>query len=344
MVAKTRLALIALSALVIGIAFTLCGIMLFFTQNFQQTSSNSYVGTAGFVFGTSVNLIQENTEFKVVLNNLDCKAGNAKAEINLNIVCEESGENDYFYNEELIYFLLQVPYEIDHVTVDYYARTPEFYGGSVDYYTFNDSVSYVLVQIPKRNGNFSFGENRNFRFCFDMKNVFIRSGQCTYEMDVTFSSNFDYGIITTDSLEEIASCSKTAVFRWSKKAELYVVEPIPLFPFDQVKPISDGIHVIDGEREYSWDIESIATGVGSDSVILTFQDIIMSELVLNRNNFMWFSLGLGIPLFISSVFEFLREITGLRKVYEEKTLFVILMVFNLFIIMVLHVVFFALSI
>jgi uncharacterized membrane protein len=317
MTSKATLAGIALAALILGVIFTSMGIgiWLYYTnQSFQPTSSHISDTPVGFVFGISENLTQEDTDFKIFLENLECRQGTVKAKIVLNIVCQELEKTNLFYNENSIFFLLQVPYKINNVTVDYYARDPEFYGGTVDYRVFNNSISLVLVEIPKKNGNFTFGESRNLAFYFEMENAFSQTTHYTYEMDVTFTNYFDKVIRREDSLYEIVTPSTTTVFRMLRDAELYIEQPDMNYTLSQIMPLPHGIHYYSDNRRYSWDVKAISTSFGSDSVILDFEHIPTKNETVTRENFMWFSLGLGIPLFISSLFEFLREKSGLSQI------------------------------
>lgn len=315
MTSDKPLAIIALAALILGVALALYGTFLFSTPlSFEPTSRGSD-NPIGYVFGTSEKLIQENTDFRIFLENLECKQGTVKARIALNIVCQELEKTNLFYNETSMFFLLQVPYKISNVTVDYYARTPEFYGGSVDFKFFNESnVSLVIVEIPRKNGNFTFGESRNFAFYFEMENVFSQTSYYTYELDATFTNYFDRSIRRDDSLYNIVTATTTTVFRMLRDAELYIAQPDMNYTLTQIMPNPHGIHYYSNNRQYSWDLKAISTSFGSDSVVLDFEHIGRRDEVGTRENTMLFLLGLGIPLAISSFFELWREKDGLSQI------------------------------
>ena len=317
MTSKRTLAIIALVALLVGIVFTSIGIYIgiwFITQSPQSTSSPVSDVPVGFVFGNSENLTQEATYFRLHLENVDCNEETIKAELYMIVVSQEMENPTPLYNDNSIFFLLQIPSEITDVKVDYHMRDrdPQFYGG--DYELINSTVlhsglSAILVEIPKE--NFEFGENEFLAFYFTMSNVFSNVNSYTYQRALTFSSSFDDAVSNLNLLRDV-EYRNTAVFRFLHTAELFVEEPYEVN--SQIMPLPQGIHYYSNHTHYSWNIKTIATSVGSDSVILEFEDIPIKNELLFLDNVMWLSLGLGIPLFISSLFEFLRVKDGLSQI------------------------------
>ena len=316
---KSNIALISLIFLIVGLEIVGYGIASLSQSTFHSTSSQTSESPLGFVFGASDNLTQEASDFRLHLEKLDCRQETVEAKLTMNVVCQELEKTNPFYNAKSIFFLLQIPSEIRNVEVVYKVRDPQFFGGNtqiLNNHVLNNGISAILVEIPKE--NFTFGKPMYFAFNFEMKNAFSMINPYSYEMVVTFSNNFDASIENSNSLKNVFAYS-TTIFRWLRDVELYVEQPID-FPLSQVMPVPQGIHYYSNHTQYSWDVKAISTSFGSDSIILSFDDTATKNMIASRENQGWFSLGLGIPLGISSIFELLKVKKELLfKVREKKT-------------------------
>jgi hypothetical protein len=248
------------------------------------------------------------------LENVVRSEGTIKAELDMIVVSQEMENPTPLYNEKSIFFLLQIPSENRDVKVDYHMgdRDPQFYGGNykiINSTVLHSGLSAILVEIPKE--KFTFGESEVLAFYFTMSKVFSNVNSYTYQRALPFSSNFNDAVSNSNLLRDV-EYRNTAAFRFLHTAELYVEEPNEVN--SQIMPLPQGIHYYSNHTQYSWNIKTIATSVGSDSVILHFEDVPTKNVFLVLESVMWFSLGLGIPLSISSLFEFLREKDGLSQI------------------------------
>ncbi len=312
---------IAIIALILGVMFIVYGSWLYRTNPpFQQTSNRILDTPVGFAFGNSENLTQESTYFWLHLENIECKERTIEAELDMNFVCQEMKNPTPFYNEKSVFFLLQIPSDISDVKVDYHmrGRDPQFYGGyfQIINSTFlHSGLSAILVEIPKE--NFTFGKSEFLCFYFKMTNVFSKVNSYTYQRVITFSSNFDDAVRNSIWQKHIVA-DNTAVFRLLYAAELYVEEP---FDFNsQMLPLPRGIHYYSNHTQYSWNIKTIATSFGSDSVVIDFEDIPTKNTIATNENWMLFCWGLGIPLVVTALLEIPREIASLKSASHENSL------------------------
>jgi hypothetical protein len=332
---KANLVLCSLIFLIIGVELAGYGSALLLIQpQSQSTSNQTSEAPVGFVFGNSENLTQEATYFWLHLENVDCKAGTINAELDMQVECQKVKNPHPFYSEKSVFFLLQVPSNISNVKVDYHMRDkdPQFYGGT--FQTINGTVSAILVEIPKE--NFTFGEQEFLCFYFEMSNVF-KVDSYTYQRAITFSNNFDDAIRESIWQRHIVA-DNTAVIRLLYKAELYVEQPND-FTLAQIMPVPRGIHYYSNHTQYSWDLKAISTSLGSDSIILCFEDIAAKNTIAKHESFGWFLLGFGIPLGISSFFELQKTkkkmAFNIREKKTQKSLLTLIL-FAIAIFLILH--------
>ena len=227
--------------------------------------------------------------------------------------CKEWAKTDLHFNGETMYFILQVPSQIDkdsvkvHYNRDY--QDPQFWGGTYSCQNGNgtDKISLVTVEVPIE--NFTYNALSYLAFNFEMKDAFVRINHFTYQLGISFTTNLDSDKYGSDGLREITpiSGSDSLVFRWAASASLYVEQPNSRYFLSQITPVSDGIHYYAGNTHYSWDVKAISTSFGTDSIILTIEDNVAKEKGAIQNQFAYLFLGIGIPLVISSLAEYIRE-------------------------------------
>lgn len=304
--------------LLIGSIITGAGTVLLinvFLQPSQPVSSQTSDRFSGFVFGTSENLTQERTNIQLVLKDIDCSKKEINATVSLNVVCQEWDKTSFLYNSTSIFFQLQVPSEINDLTVTYQAGIdPKYFGGTFSY---NNNVSAnhistITLELPKE--NFTFKENTRVSFNFKMVDAFSTINSYTYELDIPFSSGFD-SYAENEIQYTQSTFSTVSIYRWLQSAELYVEKPAVEnnYIVTQIMPEPYGINYYLNQTRYHWNVKLLSTSFGTDVIILTVEDVTAKNDIENYQTWGWFLVGLGIPTIISASYEFIKE----KKAYSK---------------------------
>lgn len=102
----------------------------------------------GFIFGTSEYISYEKTSIFIHIEDYKWEEDEVSVTLDINIFCRNKTKNDY------IYYLLQTPYSMIDVDIQYLAKYPEFYSGNtVVKYLDEQDISYLLIRIPKINAS-----------------------------------------------------------------------------------------------------------------------------------------------------------------------------------------------
>jgi hypothetical protein len=314
MTTKPNLALLSAITGIIGLVLAIYGGLYLFAPTFQNTPVSQNLQTpVGFAFATTAPLVQDETLFNLYYNSIDANRGTVNVTARVTFQCKEWAKTDLHLNGETMYFILQVPSQIDknsvivHYNRDY--QDPQFWGGTYSCENGNgtEKISRVTVEVPIK--NFTYDASSYLEFKFEMKNAFVRINQFTYQLGISFTTNLGSDNYGSDGLREITPISgiDSLVFRWVARASLYVEQPDNRYFLSQIMPVSNGIHYYAGNTHYSWDVKAISTSFGTDSIILTIEDNVAKEKGTIQNQFAYLFLGIGIPLAISSLAEYIRE-------------------------------------
>lgn len=317
MTAKPNLALLCILLLATGFLLTFfggCYLTALITTN-PSTNESLQTSGGGFAFGVTAPLIQSQTDFNLQLNNLDADKGSVNAAVRINFECAEWSKDDVHFNGDTMYFLLQVPSQIDNATldVDYIQayKNPRLFNETFYYQNGfgTDKISLIIVEIPVE--NFSYNTLNYLTFHFRMLNPFVEVNPYTYLLAVPFrlgvgsyfeSSSNDGGVQAVTAISVRDSLS----FNYASDASLSVEIPEIRYNLNQIMPASEGVRYFAGNAYYSWNVKALSLEYGSD-VILTIED----GNAKNKGNTLetsgWFLLGLGIPVIFTSILEVIRE-------------------------------------
>jgi hypothetical protein len=316
MTSKPNLALLSVIMLVMGLLISLFSALYLLLPTMQATPLRQNLPTStGFAFAVTSPLIQNRTLFYLELNSINANQGTINATVRVTFQCREWAKTDIHFNGDYMYFLLQVPTQINDktLTVHYHRdyQDPQYWGGTFSCQNGNgtDSISIVTVKIPTN--NFSYSQPSYLTFNFEMKDAFTKINSFTYQLGIPFSA--DVGNYFDKSagvgVQEITPISSrdSIVFRWVLVASLSVQQPDMRYFLSQIMPVSDGIHYYGGYTHYSWDVKALSTSFGSDSIVLTIEDNTAKDNAAKLEACGWLFLGLGIPTTLSSFLEFVRE-------------------------------------
>ena len=187
----------------------------------------------GFIFGTSEILKSENSTFLMIFRSFDSSIGSADVEIHINLLYQNRT------NLTKAFFILQIPCNVEKVDVTKGALYPSSFGGNTTIQRIGE-ISYITVQIPKN--NLTFGKMDYLAFRFTTENVANTLDHYTYQIPVTFSTDFSDCIKDNGDnfLQDIDYIDRLFLFK-STSAELQIERLDSPFVISEIVPLPDQI-------------------------------------------------------------------------------------------------------
>ena len=254
----------------------------------------------GFIFTSSENLTSSLSEFKLIITNVDCKNDATICKIIVDPFLIDASE----YTSA--YFLLQIPYNISNVEVYYLAGKPEDFNGTKSINSGN--VSYISVDLPKnclRFGN-AGALTLVYIFTVESKSAFSTINQYTYEFPIIWGGSLNKASEDTDYVKNDIKLYWELHFFNISTAFLHV-ERSTKYYYSQIRPPADRITVWENHTTYYWNLEPISAQGGESSLIIEITDLSTKDRIDLRRSIVWLTLGIGIPLVVSSIIEILKN-------------------------------------
>lgn len=262
----------------------------------------------GFVFKTSENLNSSESTINIAFSDIDCENGKANCSVSINPYISNTSEHDSAF------FLLQVPFIISNLHVNYLAAEPTVFGGNNLTET-GDNMTCIYIWIPKEKIKSvdRFDSRKNFvEYDFTIESGFIQINQYTYEFPITWSGSLN------DAFED-RGYSEDKVYFYSKlhffkanRAFLYF-ERISKYYYSKLLPNCDRIGVWWGNTSYQWDLKPISGTGGESSIIIELTNLSTKSKIDLRYSILLLQLGIGVPTVLTSTIEIIRNEEFLKK-------------------------------
>jgi hypothetical protein len=220
----------------------------------------------------------------------------ANVSIVVNVVNLNTSESD------TISYLLQVPFNVSNVEVDYWAWFPSLYGGSFDV-IYSQNMSFILVNVPK--ANVSFGLWRNIGFRFRVDSLLSRTNRYNFEGIFTFSNSFYFFADDINEIQAFVNSGDTLYYFLTRRAILNIEDPVYYLTEMLIPP--DNVGYWDGKTWYRYDLQSrSSSAMESISISTSFHDPIIQNNVELRKSLTLLTLGSGISLILSAFSEIIK--------------------------------------
>lgn len=286
-----------------GLSLSIVPIFVFpWKTEFDQTTQSFM--HRGFLFKTSENLTSSRSGFKIFFTNINCEKGTADCKIIANPFLID------FSNYTSAFFLLQIPFNISNVQVEYLAGEPAVFGGNSS----TDSagnMSYIFVSLPKNQNHvrehFEDAGHFTLTYTFTVESAFAKINSYTYEFPITWGGGINNAYQEFDYLKRILpDLHWDFYFFNATNAPLYV-ERSAKYYYSQVLPRLDRIEVVENRTSYYWDLEQIGAKGRESSIIIEIMNLSAKNRHELSYSLVWLLFGIGIPLTVSSVIEFLKN-------------------------------------
>lgn len=299
---ESRVRQIAMFFLVLGLSIALIASFVILprpkTSQFPSDSSRT------FAFSTSEELLSNISEFQMYIKHLDLENGKANCTIIAYPYLRNVTELDS------VYYVLQVPFRISNLEVVYGVGSPSIYQGDNATYRIGN-MTYIFVKIPK--GEF-VGFKRppesilQLEYNFIIDSAFRQIDGSSYEFVLTFGSGFENSFDEINYPEDDVPYFYRLYFFNVSRAFLEV-ERTNKYYYSQLLPSANPIGT-----SYYWDIEELSTTKDSNSVIVDVSNLDTKAKFDLRYSITWLLLGIGIPMFVSSIIEFVKNQGALKPV------------------------------
>lgn len=255
----------------------------------------------GFLF-ESTEMIQLNqSEIKMAFNEIDCENGTAKCEIMANPLLNKSSE----YSSA--FFILQIPYKIENLEIIFGTKNPEYYGGKRTVQE-NNSLTQVMFNIPKETNYITYNKKGTptIIFTFTIKSAFNQIDWYTYEMPITWGGSLNSAVNDIENFENLNFYYTLHIF--ATQRSLLHVERTQKYYYSSIQPDFDRIEPwFNLDSAYFWDLKSISSKGGENSVILELVNLESKYKVDLQKSLVWLFSGIGVPLAFGSAIELIKN-------------------------------------
>lgn len=283
-----------------GLVFTICAAIIYLTQispsyassPVSEYSENPY----GFVFFTSKNIAPNTTSsFSLLIDELVYDKGSAHIQISADFYCSMGNSEG-----NSTFFALHVFGNVSDLQVGVNGQDCGKTASIIC--NENKSSSYLLIEVPKIEEGYI-----QVSMSFTWKNFLWRTSFYRYELAVPFNSEIPPDINEVQLPRQVKNPNGILLLDETSQARLSVAKPDIDMSIDTL-PDPDLITFYSRKVWYLWDIkqrsnhhEYVSTAV---SISIEIED-------LRRQYEAWLSactflLGIGIPLIVSSLAEFLK--------------------------------------
>ncbi len=296
----------ATNAIKISIVFLFLGILLtFFAISIYpfQTSTPERMPTysRGFLFESTEMILLNQSEIKMAFFDLDCEKGTVKCEVIAHPLLNKSSE----YSSA--FFIIQIPYSIEDLEIIFGTKSPLYYGGEIRVQEQNN-LTHILFSIPKESNYIQYNKKGNpvITFRFTSKSAFSRIDSYTYEMPITWGGSLNSVV---DKIENFKNLNfDFTLHTFATQRSMLHVERTEKYYYSNIQPDFDRIEPwISINSSYFWDLKSISSKGGENSVILELINLELKEKVDFQKSLVWLISGIGVPLAFGSFIELIKN-------------------------------------
>jgi hypothetical protein len=230
----------------------------------------------GFIFGTSEYISYEETSIYIHIKDFDWLENTMEVQLDINIKVMNKTK------DENIYYLLQVPYGISDLEIQYHAQTPSGYNGTYEsHYLEEQDISYVLIKIPK--SSIILDKIIYIKPTFKLNNVIKSINEYKYTQSFNFDNDFNDALKNESELIKISRNLDRCFYFQLKEATLNI-EKSDSYKIDNVEPNPDVVGSWDGKTWYRWNLKNYSSGrFQSAAIVIEF----INEELQEQNLFLW---------------------------------------------------------
>ncbi len=315
---EKKVAIAFLAIFAIGLFLTILAFQCYYFPIISKTYSVSPIpqysaNPQGFLFFTSEDVIPNVTStYTYQIDQINWQEGSAHVAIWVDFYLKESRKGNYTF------FALQLFGNVSELEVSFDGMAPELYGtgrATTIYYE-PASSSYILWEIPAERVP---GHNQ-IKINFLWKGVFWQRSHYKYALVVSFNSDFPDYLIRAGLPAEAINENGKLLADITQKTSLSIAKPEVVTISDST-PAADKITFYTGKLWYIWDIRERSDSHNYASTAVSVDLEVDSLRIEYDQAFAYFALflGIGAPLFISSIVELLKLYASSRRVQNDES-------------------------
>lgn len=238
----------------------------------------------GFILGTSEYVSNEESSIYIHISEFNWENSEVTVSLDINILCRNKSDNNN------IHYLLQVPYNITDINIQYHAKEPLFYGGNIEHKYFSEeNISYLLITVPKINA--SLGKLVYIRISFKLKDVVTKLSEYKHKLIFTFDNDFNDALYEVENIQPFGRVIDRC-FYFELKSGIINIEKSDIYDVANIEPIPDVVAYWDSTSWYRWNLaEYSSPRFQSTSIIIEYTNEKIRIKTEENERLTWFFYG-----------------------------------------------------